>query len=120
MYGKLTNNKLEYAPINYITDEGRMIFNFNKNIDIMKKYGFKEIINTIPEYDINTKEIIRDGFTETENNISINYTIIDKIENPLNTEEQLELLKKQNIELINQINTMQEVLDFMLFDINLK
>lgn len=40
-YAKLTNNKIEFAPVNYITEDGVTIINFINDTNLMKEYGFK-------------------------------------------------------------------------------
>lgn len=43
MYGKLIDNELECAPVNYI-DGNNTILNFNTDEQLMKQYGYKPII----------------------------------------------------------------------------
>lgn len=78
MYGKLTDNSIVYAPLNYITEDNKMIFNFNKNEELMVQYGFKEVINIVPSYDANTQIIKRNGYEETEKSITILYLVQEK------------------------------------------
>ena len=85
MYAKVKDGVLQYAPLNYLTDEGIMIFNFNKNVDAMVANGYKEVINVMPSYDADTQIVRNDGFTETENAITIKYVIES---NPAFHEEQ--------------------------------
>lgn len=87
MYGKLIDGVLKYAPTNYLTENGKMIFNFNTNIDAMLENGFKEVINIVPSYDANTQVVTRDSYTEGDTTITINYVVTAK---PLTKEEQLE------------------------------
>lgn len=87
MYGKLINGVLKYAPTNYLTENGKMIFNFNTNIEVMLENGFKEIINVVPSYDANTQVVTRDSYTEGDTTITVNYVVTAK---PLTKEEQLE------------------------------
>ena len=77
MYAKVKDGVLQYAPLNYLTDDNKMILNFNKNVEAMLANGFKEVVNIVPSYDANTQILRNDGFTETENNITINYVIED-------------------------------------------
>jgi len=86
MYAKLENNKLIYAPKNYDTGEN-LILNFNKNIELIKLHGFKEVIDNKPSYDNITHYLTISGYTENEDSITINYTI-NKIE--INNEPTLE------------------------------
>lgn len=87
MYGKLIDGVLKYAPTNYLTENGKMIFNFNTNIDAMLENGFKEVINVVPSYDANTQVVTRDSYTEEDTTITVNYVVTAK---PLTKEEQLE------------------------------
>lgn len=75
MYAKVKDGVLQYAPLNYLTDDNKLILNFNKNIEAMIANGFKEVINIVPSYDAGTQILRNDGFTETEDNITINYVI---------------------------------------------
>ena len=84
MYGKVIDGTIKYAPTNYLTDDNKMILNFNKNIEAMIANGFKEVINIVPSYDATTQIVRKDGFTETEDAITINYVVED---NPALKEE---------------------------------
>ena len=75
MYGKVIGDVIKYAPTNYLTDDNKMIFNFNKNVEAMIANGFKEVINIVPSYDATTQIVRKDGFTETEDAITINYVV---------------------------------------------
>ena len=87
MYGKLIDGVLKYAPTNYLTENGKMILNFNTNTEVMLENGFKEIINVVPSYDANTQVVTMDSYTEDDTTITINYVVAAK---PLTKEEQLE------------------------------
>lgn len=87
-YAILKDNKLEYAPVNFTTPSGSLIVNFNKNETLMKKYGFKEVIDVMPVYDELTEYLTITGYSETEEAISIIYTI-KQMEN-VDIEESLE------------------------------
>lgn len=87
MYGKLIDGAIKYAPTNYLTEDNKMIFNFNTNVDVMKEYGFKEVINEVPSYDANTHMVTMDGYEEDANTITVKYVITAK---PLSKEEQIQ------------------------------
>ena len=78
MYGKLIDGKLVYAPKNYLTDDNRMIFNFNNNVELMKNNGFKEVEDIVPSYDATTHYVIKVGYDEGEDKIIVNYEILEK------------------------------------------
>ena len=91
MYGKIIDGAIKYAPTNYLTDDNRMILNFNKNVEAMIANGFKEVINIVPSYNVNTQIVRNDGFTETEDAITIKYVVED---NPTFQEEQYDAQRK--------------------------
>ena len=91
MYAKVKDGVLQYAPTNYLTDDNKMIFNFNKNVEAMIANGFKEVINIVPSYNATTQIVRNIGFTETENAITINYVVED---NPAFQEEQFDAQRK--------------------------
>ena len=91
MYAKVKDGVLQYAPTNYLTVDNKMIFNFNKNVEAMIANGFKEVINIVPSYNAATQIVRNDGFTETEDAITINYVVED---NPAFQEEQYDAQRK--------------------------
>lgn len=101
MYAKLENNKLIYVPKDYNTGD-YLIINFNKNEELMKQYGFKEVIDIKPEYDNNTQYLSVKDYTEKEDSIIINYKI-NEIE-----------YQKQQPTLEEQISDINSVLDITL------
>ena len=52
MYGKLNNGVLEFAPQNYKLSDGRLIVSINKSEALMKRYGFKEVVDNQPEFNV--------------------------------------------------------------------
>ena len=78
MYGKLIDGRLVYAPKNYLTDDNRMIFNFNNNVELMKNNGFKEVEDIVPSYDATTHYVIKVGYNEGEDKIVVNYEVLEK------------------------------------------
>ena len=114
MYGKLINGVIKYAPTNYLTENGKMIFNFNTNIEVMLENGFKEIINIVPSYDANTQVVTMDSYTEEDTTITVNYVVTAK---PLTKEEQLE--NQRNLALTFFAETLSDAQALqvpMLFD----
>lgn len=94
-YAKLNEGVLEYAPVNYTTASGSLIVNFNKNVTLMKRYGFKEVIDQRPSYDELTEYLTISGYTETEDNIQVIYTVkqMDMIEAEESLDEKVKQLK---------------------------
>ena len=114
MYGKLIDGVIKYAPINYLTENGKMILNFNTNIEVMLENGFKEIINVVPSYDANTQVVTRDSYTEEDTTITVNYVVTAK---PLTKEEQLENQKNLALTFFAETLSDAQALQVpMLFD----
>ena len=114
MYGKLIDGVLKYAPTNYLTENGKMILNFNTNTEVMLENGFKEVINVVPSYDANTQVVTRDSYTEDDTTITVNYVVTAK---PLTKEEQLE--NQRNLALTFFAETLSDTQALqvpMLFD----
>lgn len=114
MYGKLINGAIKYAPVNYLTEDNKMIFNFNTNVDVMKEYGFKEVINVVPSYDANTQTVTMDGYVEDTDTITVKYVITAK---PLSKEEQIQIQKNLALTFFAETLTDAQALQVpMLFD----
>lgn len=119
MYGKLIDGVLKYAPTNYLTENGKMILNFNTNTEVMLENGFKEVINVVPSYDANTQVVTMDSYTEEGTTITVNYVVTAK---PLTKEEQLENQRKLALtffaETLSDAQALQVPMLFEEFDGN--
>jgi hypothetical protein len=100
MYGKLIEGKINYAPANFMAPNDCLILNFNKNIGLMKEYGFKLIVEDIPSYDPNKYDLYVYEYVETDDSITIVYKTRDKIiyDDPelTNIKNRLHELEQQN------------------------
>jgi hypothetical protein len=76
-YGILLNGRLIYAQPYYFCSDGRKIVNFNKSVELMTAYGFKPVFDNIPDYDEKTQCIVFSHYEETEENILIEYEVLD-------------------------------------------
>ena len=76
-YGILINNGLEYAPNRYTTDEGQLIVNFDKNIEVMEQHGFKIVVDEKPEYNKDLQSLSIVGYEETDDSITIVYEVLN-------------------------------------------
>lgn len=107
MFGKLENGNLTYAPTNLKLENGGIIVNFNKNITLMKKYGYKEIIDIQPAYDSKTHYLTIEGYEEVEDTIIVNYVINEIVVDSTPTLEQrvaeLERINKEQAQLIQSL-----------------
>lgn len=81
MYGKLINNKLEIAPVDYI-DKNNTILNFNTDESLMREYGYKPVIEAEKP---SCPYII--SYKETENEITEIVTI-DATQNEANFKQE--------------------------------
>lgn len=96
MYAKLLNGVLEYAPVNYTLSDGRAIVNFNKNEVLMKKYGFKLVVDEKPIYNQDTEYLVITGYNEQETTVTVLYTIkqMELVDQEATIEFKIEQLKK--------------------------
>ena len=76
-YGILINNELEYAQSRYTTDEGQLIVNFDKNIEVMVQHGFKIVVDEKPEYNKDLHSLSVVGYEETDDSITIIYEVLN-------------------------------------------
>lgn len=110
MYAKLEQDKLIYASRNFNTG-ANLILNFNKNVDLMKKYGFKEVIDIQPEYNSNTHYLTINNYTENEDTIIINYKLneIQEVDSAPSLEErvqELETLIQEQLLMIQELSVL--------------
>lgn len=91
MYAKLENDKLEYAPRNYETEDV-IIINFNKSIELMKQYGYKELINIKPSFNKEKEYVVFSNYIETDDTIIVEYEVKKN-----EIEEEEEVLKQPTI-----------------------
>lgn len=77
-YAKLKeDNTLYYAPVNYKLEDGRIIANFNKSVKMMVRYGFKLVVEEMPEYNYNTHYIEINNCIEEDNCIRVIYIAVE-------------------------------------------
>ena len=110
MYGRLINGGLEYAPINYKLVDNRIILNFNKNEDIMRQYGYKNVIDIVASCNKNTQYVQISGYDETDEAIIINYEIIDlpDVESIPTIEELIDRVETIENQLLEQTTILSE------------
>lgn len=94
MYAKLKEDgQLEIAPLNYIDENSNLYLNFNNNKELLNTYGFKEVIENIPDYNKDIETLILSSYKEVDDHIEPVYTkefIID-----------IEDLRKKKLEELN-------------------
>jgi len=73
-YGKISkNNELIYAPRNLLRADGELITGFSTNEELMKQYGYKEIIEYPIDYDKNLEITYVSKLEEDSNHIYVYY-----------------------------------------------
>lgn len=120
MYAKLENEQLTYAPKNYKTPT-HLILNFDKNIELMEQYGFKEVVEVRPDYDYETQYLYEDNYTEDETRIYVNYVVKDieqSNQKPTIQESTLHEPMRHEFELVKRIEELERIVEEqrMLFE----
>ena len=107
IYVKLnTDNTIEYAKNVYTTDEGELILNFKANPELMKQYGFKELIDSPVEFDANY-QTYKVSYVEDADTITKQYSI---------TYLPIETLKEVKLKELVDYDTSEDVNGFILND----
>lgn len=75
MHGKLINGVLYTPPKDFVTDDNKVIIDFDTNEELLKQMGYKLVTRNIPEYDPTTQKLILGSHSEDDNNIIINYIV---------------------------------------------
>ena len=70
-YAILVDNELVYAKEYYICQDETVVINFNKNEDIMIKYGFKPVIDNPPTYDKTKEELCKIGILDDVDSLKV-------------------------------------------------
>ena len=113
-YGKISkNNELIYAPRNLLRADGELITGFSTNVELMKQYGYKEIIEYLIDYDKNLEMIYISKLEEDSTYIYVYYDKQPKNAgaanvdiNPYNYYTKNQTYSKENIDYM--INNLKE------------
>ena len=113
-YGKISrNNELIYAPRNLLRADGELITGFNTNEELMRQYGYKEIIEHTIDYDKNLEMIYISKLEEDSTYIYVYYDKLPKNDyntsidiNPYNYYTKKQTYSKENID--SMINNLKE------------
>ena len=113
-YGKISrNNELIYAPRNLLRADGELITGFSTNVELMRQYGYKEIIEYPIDYDKNLEITYVSKLEEDSTHIYVYYdkklkdassTSVDI--NPYNYYTKNQTYSKENIDYM--INNLKE------------
>ncbi|MFR4992383.1 MAG: hypothetical protein ACLTC1_08980 [Turicibacter sp.] len=96
-YGKLVNGVFVEAPKNLKLPDGRVICNFNSNIDIMDEHGFKPVKEDMVEFNQATETLIIDSFVDNDDHVLITYK---KAAKPHALAYRVESLEENDINLV--------------------
>lgn len=113
-YGKISkNNELIYAPRNLLRADGELITGFSTNVELMKQYGYKEIIEYPIDYDKNLEITYISKLEEDSTYIYVYYDKLPKNAcitsvdiNPYNYYTKNQTYSKENIDYM--INNLKE------------
>lgn len=114
----INNNYLEYAPSTYIREDGAMIVNFNKNETLMRRYGFKLVVESEPAYNPETEYLTITGYVETENDILTVYTVNkhEIVEKPEGFEEKVIRIEKENAVIKEELAMTQAMVNDLILN----
>ena len=111
-YGKISkNNELIYAPRNLLRADGELITGFSSNVELMRQYGYKEIIEYPIDYDKNLETTYISKLEEDSAHIYVYYDKMPKNSystsvdiNPYNYYTKSQTYSKENIDyMINNL-----------------
>lgn len=101
IYVKLNiDNTIEYAKNVYTTEEGELILNFKANPELMKKYGFKELIDSPVEFDANYQTYTV-SYVEDADTITKQYSIVYL---PIETLKEVKLKELADYDISEDVN----------------
>ena len=126
-YGKISrNNELIYAPRNLLRADGELITGFSTNVELMRQYGYKEIIEYPIDYDKNLEITYVSKLEEDSTYIYIYYdkklkhacdTSVDI--NPYNYYTKNQTYSKENIDyMIDNLKTSIKELELRDSDLS--
>lgn len=110
MYGKLVNGELIKAPETMVLEDGKVIENFNRHIDLMKQYGFKPIVTTKPGYDVYTQYCEFKEYVDFYTYIGAQYDVLDIefSEAEIQNKEAQKAMEMLNMNFNDQIQTLSD------------
>lgn len=76
-YGKFVDGEFQFAPINYITPNGRTICNFYRKEKYLREYGYKPVISEpFTEYDPET-QMIEPRYSDNGETITESWVVVE-------------------------------------------
>lgn len=110
MYGKLVNGELIKAPETMVLEDGKVIENFNRHIDLMKQHGFKPIVTTKPGYDVYTQYCEFKEYVDFYTYIGAQYDVLDIefSEAEIQNKEAQKAMEMLNMDFASQVQTLSD------------
>ena len=110
MYGKLVNGELIKAPETMVLEDGKVIENFNRHIELMKQYGFKPIVTTKPGYDVYTQYCEFKEYVDFFTYIGAQYDVFDIefSEAEIQNKEAQKAMEMLNMNFNDQVQTLSD------------
>lgn len=110
MYGKLVNGELIKAPETMVLEDGKVIENFNRHIDLMKQHGFKPIVTTKPGYDVYTQYCEFKEYVDFYTYIGAQYDVFDIefSEAEIQNKEAQKAMEMLNMNFNDQVQTLSD------------
>lgn len=110
MYGKLVNGELIKAPETMVLEDGKVIENFNRHIDLMKQHGFKPIVTTKPGYDVYTQYCEFKEYVDFYTYIGAQYDVLDIefSEAEIQNQEAKKAMEMLNMDFASQVQTLSD------------
>ena len=110
MYVKLVNGELIEAPEKLELEDGTVLMEFNRSIDLMTQHGFKPLIDTKPNHNVDIQYCNFVGYYDTGRYIRCRWEIedIELSEAELQNREAQTAMQMLNIDFQEQVQTLTD------------
>ena len=110
MYVKLVNGELIEAPEKLELEDGTILMEFNRSIDLMTQHGFKPLIDTKPNHNVDMQYCNFVGYYDTGRYIRCRWEIedIELSEAELQNREAQAAMQMLNIDFQEQVQTLTD------------
>ena len=110
MYVKLVNGELIEAPEKLELEDGTVLMEFNRSIDLMTQHGFKPLVDTKPNHNVDTQYCIFVEYYDTGRYIRCRWEIedIELSEAELQNREAQAAMQMLNIDFQEQVQTLTD------------
>ena len=110
MYVKLVNGELIEAPEKLELEDGTILMEFNRSIDLMTQHGFKPLIDTKPNHNVDIQYCNFVGYYDTGRYIRCRWVIedIELSEAELQNREAQAAMQMLNIDFQEQVQTLTD------------